>query len=71
MKTDQRVSLVDLDGYEIGVTGTIAGMGHMLDVGVTRPIYIIKLDNGFYDPTGMTYISTMVVDRQALKAILE
>lgn len=66
MKADQRVSLTDLDGKENGVTGTIAGIGHMLETGVTRPIYIVRLDSGFYDPSGKTYISTMVVDRSAL-----
>lgn len=69
MNTDQRVSLIDLDGNESGITGTIAGIGHMLDMGVTRPIYIVRLDNGFYGPGEKIYISTIVVDRSSLKAI--
>lgn len=69
MKADQRVSLLDVDGTQIGVTGTITGMGHMLETGDTRPIYIVQLDNGFYSPDKKVYISVMVVDRQALLPI--
>lgn len=68
MNLEQRVTLIDVDGKET-IPGTIAGIGHMFNQGVTRPIYIVRLDNGFYDPTGKTYVSTLVVDRSALRPI--
>jgi hypothetical protein len=65
MKADQKVNLRDQNG-ETGITGTIVGLGHLLELGSSQPFYIVKLDEAFYHPTQKLKVSVVVVHRQTL-----
>lgn len=68
MKVDQKVAIIGSRGNTERL-GVIAGIGHLFEAGDTRPVYLVRLDVGFYDPTGNTYVSTIVVARDSLVAI--
>jgi len=70
MKADQKISVRDSNGNDTGVTGTIVGIGHMVEDKLCRPFYTVKLDNYFSDPSGKITVSYITVDRKTLQSLL-
>lgn len=51
------------------ITGTIVGLGHKVS-SVTQPVYLVELDQPFYDPTKRISVSILVVARDNLFPII-
>ena len=69
MNHGQRVKIVNTyNDNDPGLTGTIAGMGHVIsDIsGETHPIYLIRLDEGFWSHDNAVYHSIIPVHRDSL-----
>jgi hypothetical protein len=52
---------VEVIGERAHRTGTVAGYTALTRSGRINAVYLVTLDDGFYDPTGTTYISVVVV----------
>jgi hypothetical protein len=68
MKADQKVTLRDSNGNET-VSGTIVGLGHLVELGASKPFYMVKLDQSFSDPAQKLTITVVTVDRKTLVPI--
>lgn len=68
MNHGQRVKLVNTyNDKDPGLTGVIAGTGHMIQPsGETQPIYIVRLDEGFWSHDKAVWHSVIVAHRDSL-----
>jgi hypothetical protein len=57
-------STPDITGTIVGVGSTINAVSHEI-----QPIYIVKLDQGFYSPCNRIYVVNLTVDTYAVLPI--
>lgn len=71
MKTEQRVKIVNTyNDRAPDLTGTIGGMGHITnDNGEMIPVYLVKLDIGFWSHNDSVHHSFIPVHRESLQPI--